>query len=108
MYLAGVMLSCFPVAVQVVVQCWGHMRMLPAVAVQTPWDIARCMLTVVHHNAGICMSRVVSHLCTICGCAIAGGCVGGCTASEVCEDIAGGGRANAVGYCKVHVDGSSP
>ena len=71
----------------------------PVVAVQMPWDIARCMLMVVHHNAGICMSGVVS--CTICGC------VGGCTAPGVCEDIAGSGCTNAMGYCKVHVDGSS-
>ena len=63
---------------------------------QMPWDIARCMLTVVHHNTGICMSGVVSHLCTVHGCTIAGGCVGGCTAPGVCEDIAGGGCANAV------------
>ena len=28
------------------------------VAVQVLWDIARCMLTVVHHNAGISMSGV--------------------------------------------------
>ena len=47
------------------------------VAVQTPWDIARCMLTVVHRNAGICMSGVVSRLCTVCGCTITGGCAGG-------------------------------
>ena len=108
MYLASVMLSCLPVAVQAVVRRRGHMRMLPVVAVQTPWDIARCMLTVVHRNAGICMSGVVSHLCTICGCAFASGCVSSCTALGVCEDIASGGCANAVGYCKVHVDGSSP
>ena len=86
----------------------GHMIMSPAVAVQTPWDIARCMLTVVHRNTGICMSGVVSHLCTVRGYTIAGGCVSGCTALGVCEDVAGGGCANAVGYCKVHVDGSSP
>ena len=53
------------------------------------------------------MSGVVSRLCTVHGCTIAGGCVGGCTVPGVCEDIAGGGCANAVGYCKVHVDGSS-
>ena len=79
MYFAGVMLSCSQVAVQVVVWCWGHMRMSLVVAVQTPWDIARCMLTVVHHNAGICMSGVVSRLCTVHGCTITGGegdCVG--------------------------------
>ena len=63
MYLAGVMLSCLLVAVQAVVWRRGHMRMSLVVAVQMPWDIARCMLTVVHHNAGICMSGVVSHLC---------------------------------------------
>ena len=73
MYLAGVMLSCLLVAVQVVVWCQGYMGMLPAGAVQVPWDIARCMLTVVHHNADIGMSGVVSHLCTICGCTIASG-----------------------------------
>ena len=108
MYLAGVMLSCLPVAVQAVVRCRGHMRMSPVVAVQKPWDIARCMLMVVHCNAGICMSGVVSCLCTVHGCTIAGGCVGSCTAPGVCEDITGGGCANAMGYCKVHVDGSSP
>ena len=77
MYLAGVMLSCLPVAAQAVVQCWGHMRMLPVVAVQMPWDIARCMLMVVHCNAGICMSGVMSHLCTVHGCTITSGCAGG-------------------------------
>ena len=108
MYLAGVMLSCSLVAVQAVVWCWGHMRMSPAVAVQMLWDIVRCMLMVVHLNAGICMSGVVSRLCTIRGCTIAGGGVCGCMASGVCEDIAGGGCANTMGYCKVHVDSSSP
>ena len=77
MYLAGVMLSCSPVAVQVVVWHWGYMGMSLVVAVQVLWDIARCMLTVVHHNAGISMSGAVSHLCTICGCADSkGDCVG--------------------------------
>ena len=96
MYLAGVMLSCLPVAVQAVVQCQGHMRMLPVVAVQMPWDIARCMLTVVHHNAGICMSGVVSHLCTIHGCTITGGCAGceGDCVSDVC------GWVSARGVCR--------
>ena len=76
MYLAGVMLSCLPVAVQAVVRCRGHMRMSLVVAVQMLWDIARCMLTA-HHNAGICMSGVVSHLCTIHGCTIVGSCTVG-------------------------------
>ena len=79
MYLAGVMLSYSLVAVQAVVWHRGHMRMSPVEAVQMPWDIARCMLTVVHCNAGICMSGVVSHLCTVHGCTIAGGCIGSCT-----------------------------
>ena len=79
MYLASVMLSCSLVAVQAVVRCRGHMRMSPVVAVQMPWDIARCMLMVVHCNAGICMSGVVSCLCTVHGCTITGGCVGSCT-----------------------------
>ena len=108
MYLASVMLSCSLVAVQAVVRHWGHIRMLLVVAVQTLWDIARCMLMVVHHNTGICMSGVVSRLCTVHGCTIAGGCVGGCMALGVCEEITGSGCANTVGYCKVHVDGSSP
>ena len=68
-----------PVAVSVVVWRWGYVEISPAVAVQMPWDIARCMLTVVHHNAGICMSDVVSHLSTVHGCTITGGCVSGCT-----------------------------
>ena len=64
----------------------GYVKILPAVAVQTLWDIARCMLTVVHHNTGICMSGVVSHLCTIHGCTITGGCAGskGDCVSDVC------------------------
>ena len=41
------------------------MGMLPVVAVQVPWDIARCMLTVVHSNADIGMSGVVSCLCAV-------------------------------------------
>ena len=76
-----------PVAVSAVVQCWGYVEMSLAVGVQMPGDIARCMLTVVHHNAGICMSGVVSCLCTIHGCTIAGGCVGSCTVPGVCADI---------------------
>ena len=55
----------------------GMLLLLLLVAVQMPWDIARCMLTVVHHNTGIWMSGVVSHLCTVHGCTIAGGCVSG-------------------------------
>ena len=38
----------------------------------------------------------------------AGGCASGCTVPGVYENVAGGGCANAVGYCKVHVDSSSP
>ena len=75
-----------PVAVSAVVQCQGYVKISLAVAVQTPWDIARCILMVVHCNAGICMSGVVSCLCTIHGCTIAGGCAGGegdCV-SDVC------------------------
>ena len=85
MYLASVMLSCSSVALQAVVQCQGYMGMLPVVAVQVPWDIARCMLTVVCHNAGIGTSGAVSHLCAICGCTIASGCAskGDCI-SNVC------------------------
>ena len=60
------------VAVQAVLWCWGYMGM--SLAVQAQWDIARCMLTVVHCSAGIGMFGVVSHLCAICGCTIAGGC----------------------------------
>ena len=96
------------VAVLAVVRCWGYVEILPAVAVQMLWDIARCMLMVVHCNAGICMSGVVSHLCTVHGCTIASGCVSSCMTLGVCEDIASSGCANAVGYCKVHVDSSSP
>ena len=77
MYVTGALLLYSLVAVQAVLQCWGYIGMSPAVAVQAPWDIARCMLTVVHHNAGIGMSGVVSCLCTICGCTIAGGCASG-------------------------------
>ena len=95
-----------PVGVLVVVRCWGFVKISPVVAVQMPWDIARCMLMVVHHNAGIGMSGVVSRLCTVHGCTIAGGCVGGCMALGVCEEITGSGCANTVGYCKVHIDGS--
>ena len=92
MYLAGVMLSCLLVAVQAVVLCQGHMRMSPVVAVQMLWDVARCMLTVVHCNAGICMSGVVSHLCTVHGCTIAGGCAGskGDCVSNVCGCVSTG------------------
>ena len=89
-------------------QCRGYMRMSPVVAVQTLWDIVRCMLTIIHCNAGICMSGVVSRLCTVCGCTIASGCVSSCTVLGVCRDVAGSGCANARGYCKVHVDCSSP
>ena len=96
------------VAVSAVVQCQWYVKILLAVAVQTLWNIARCILTVVHCNTGICMSGVVSCLCTVHGCTIAGGCVCGCTVPVVCEDIAGSGCENAVGYCKVHVDSSSP
>ena len=49
------------------------MKISPVVAVQMPWDIARCMLMVVHHNTGICMSGMVSCLCTVHGCTIASG-----------------------------------
>ena len=66
-----------PVAVSGVVRCRRYVKISPAVAVQMPWDIARCMLMVVHHNAGICMSGLVSRLCTVHGCTIAGGCAGG-------------------------------
>ena len=93
MYFAGVMLSCLPVAVQVIGWCRGYMRMLLAVAVQALWDIVRCMFTIIHCNAGICMSGVVSRLCTVCGCTIASGCVSGCTVLGVCRDITGGGCA---------------
>ena len=77
------------VAVSAVVRCRGYVKISPAVAVQMPWDIARCMLTVVHHNAGICMSGVVSHLCTVHGCTNASGCAGG----DVC------GCVGARGVC---------
>ena len=86
MYLTGMMLSCLLVAVQAVVWRWEYMGMLLAVAVQAPWDIARYMLTVVHCNAGIGMSGVVSHLCAIHGCTITSGCAsseGDCV-SNVC------------------------
>ena len=82
-------------AVLAVVQHWGYVEISLEVAVQAPWDIARCMLTVVHHNADIGMSGVVSCLCTIGGYTITSGCVGGCTAPGVCGDIAGGGCAGA-------------
>ena len=61
-----------------------------------PWDIARCMLMVVHHNAGICMSGVVSHLCTVHGCTIAGGHAGseGDCVGDVC------GCVSARGVCR--------
>ena len=77
----------------------GHMIMSPAVAVQTPWDIARCMLTVVHRNTGICMSGVVSHLCTVHGCTIAGGCVGseGDCVGDVCGCVGAGGVCSSEG-----------
>ena len=80
-----------PVAVLAVV--WRGVKISPVVAVQTPWDIARCMLTVVHHNTGICMSGVVSRLCTVHGCTIACGCAGGegdCV-SDVCGCVGAGG-----------------
>ena len=41
---------------------------------QVPWDIAR---SIVHSNADIGMSGVVSHLCAVCGFTIASGCAGG-------------------------------
>ena len=40
-----------PVAVLAVVRCRGYVKISPEVAVQTPWDIARCMLMVVHVRA---------------------------------------------------------
>ena len=74
--------------------------MLPAVAVQTPWDIARCTLTIVHHDADIGMSGVVSHLCAVGGCTITGGCVGGegdCV-GDVCGCAGTGGNVGGVGW----------
>ena len=65
-----------------------------------PWDIARCMLTVVHHNAGICMSGVVSHLCTVHGCTITGGCAGGegdCV-GDVCGCVGARGMSLGAGH----------
>ena len=59
---------------------------------QALWDIARCMLTVIHCNAGISMSGAVSHLCTVHGCASSkGDCVG-----DVC------GCASTMGVCWQH------
>ena len=71
------------------------MGMLPALAVQALWDIARCMFTVVHSNADIGMSGVVSCLCAVHGCTITGGYAGGkgdCV-SNVC------GCAGAMAVC---------
>ena len=92
MYVTGALLLYSLVAVQAVLQCWGYIGMSPAVAVQAPWDIARCMLTVIHSNADIGMSDMVSHLCAIHGCASSkGDCVG-----DIC------GCASIMGVCWQH------
>ena len=80
------------VAVLAVVWHWGYVKISPVVTVQMPWDIAS-MLMVVHCNAGICMSGMVSRLCTVHGCTITGGCAGGegdCV-GDVCGCVGTGG-----------------
>jgi len=52
--------------------------MLPVVAVLVPWDVAICVVAIVHQNADINMSGLgVNHSGTVGDCAIAGGCAGG-------------------------------
>jgi len=142
MYLAGVILSCSPVAVQAVVWHWGHMRMSLAVAVQMlasscsqrwGWVLGGLRHPVVvvissfnyclkkkfvskkneirkekktylwpkgHHRCplGLFFVFVVPHASIM----------SSLLASPLpAEDIAGGGCANTMGYCKVHVDSSS-
>jgi len=49
--------------------------MLPVVAVLVPWDVAICVVTIVHQNADISMSGLgVNHSSTIGDCAISSGC----------------------------------
>ena len=46
-----------------------------AVAVLVPWDVAICVVTIVHQNADISISGLgVNHSSAIGDCAIAGGC----------------------------------
>jgi len=51
--------------------------MLLAVAVLVPWDVAICVVTIVHQNADISMSGLGgNHSGAIGDCAITGGCAG--------------------------------
>jgi len=52
--------------------------MLPEVAVLVPWDVAICVVTIVHQNAHISMSGLgVNHSGAIGDCAISSGCASG-------------------------------
>ena len=77
------------------------MGMLPVVAVQMLWDIARCILTVVHCDADIGMSGVVSRLCAVCGCTIAGGCAG--SKGDCAGDMCGCASAGECWWCRVAI-----
>jgi len=68
--------------------------MLPAVAVLVPWDVAVCVVTIVHQNADISMSGLGVHCSgTIGDHATAGGCAGskGDCNGDVCGCAGTGG-----------------
>ena len=77
--------------------------MSPVVAVSAMGEVDACEWA--SGNVKSCC-RNVSCRCDVL--MFAGGCASGCTAPGAYENVAGGGCANAVGYCMVHVDGSSP
>ena len=74
---ASVLLLLLLVAMLVMVRHYGMDGcMSPAVAVLVLWDVAICVVTIVHQNADISMSGLgVNHSSTVGDCAITGGCV---------------------------------
>jgi len=76
---AGVLLLLSPVAVLSMVRHRGMDGcMSPAAAVLVLWDVAICVVAIVHQNADINVSGLgVNHSGTVGDCAIAGGCAGG-------------------------------
>ena len=64
--------------------------MSPAVAVLVPWDVAICVVTIVHQNAHISMSGLGMNCSSAIGdCAIASGCAGseGDWDGDVCGSV---------------------
>jgi len=52
--------------------------MSPVVAALVPWDVAICVVAIVHQNADINISGLgVNHSSAVGDCAIDGGCAGG-------------------------------